>query len=147
MSAKKASKVEQIARAAQRLRPPSVSSLTAKLDFPYRAPTVPETIEAPRAEPKAGAYYDSDWARRYPARYARFFILEGVLRPAVAAIAQPERRGLDRLDGLEGPVIFAANHHSHVDAGLLMTSLPEPFRYQVFTAAAAVRFPLRVCSM
>lgn len=140
MRTAKTSKVEQVARAAQRLRPPSLSSVTSKLDFPYRAPTVPETVEVPKEEPKTGAYYDSDWARRYPARYARFFILEGVLRPAVAVVAQPERRGLDRIDGLEGPVIFAANHHSHVDAGLLMTSLPEPFRYKVFTAAAADYF-------
>jgi len=136
----KPSRVERVTRAAQQLRPPSLASIAAKLDFPYRAPTVPEAVELPEEEPKTGAHYDSDWARRFPARYARFFVLEGVLRPVVAVVAQPERRGIDRLDGLEGPVIFAANHHSHVDAGLLMTSLPEPFRYKVFTAAAADYF-------
>jgi 1-acyl-sn-glycerol-3-phosphate acyltransferase len=37
-------------------------------------------------------------------------------------------------------VVFAANHHSHVDAGLLITSLPEPHRHQVFAASAADYF-------
>jgi 1-acyl-sn-glycerol-3-phosphate acyltransferase len=55
-------------------------------------------------------------------------------------VARPERRGLDNIRDLEAPVIFAANHHSHVDAGLLLTSLPEPFRYKVFAAAAADYF-------
>jgi 1-acyl-sn-glycerol-3-phosphate acyltransferase len=55
-------------------------------------------------------------------------------------LADPTRRGYDRLAGLEGPVIFAANHHSHVDAGLLLTSLPEPWRHKVFAAAAADYF-------
>ncbi|MGI8756720.1 MAG: lysophospholipid acyltransferase family protein [Acidimicrobiales bacterium] len=55
-------------------------------------------------------------------------------------MARPERRGLDRLADLEGPAIFAANHHSHVDAGLLITSLPEPHRHRVFAGAAADYF-------
>ncbi len=67
-------------------------------------------------------------------------MLESVVRPAVAAVARPQRRGLDRLTGLDAPVVFAANHHSHVDAGLLLSSLPEPFRYKVFTGAAADYF-------
>ena len=75
-----------------------------------------------------------------PARYARFFLTEGMIRPLVAGLARPERRGLDRLTDLDGPVIFAANHHSHVDAGLLITSLPEPHRHQVFAGAAADYF-------
>jgi 1-acyl-sn-glycerol-3-phosphate acyltransferase len=75
-----------------------------------------------------------------PARYARFFLTEGMVRPVIAGLAQPERRGLDRLADLEGPVIFAANHHSHLDAGLLITSLPEPHRHQVFAGAAADYF-------
>ena len=53
----------------------------------------------------------------------------------MAALARPERRGLDRLTALAdegGPVIFAANHHSHVDTPLLLTSIPEPWRHQLF---------------
>ncbi len=43
-------------------------------------------------------------------------MVEGPIRLGVHALAAPERAGLDRLDGLEGAAIFAANHHSHLDA-------------------------------
>jgi len=101
---------------------------------------VPLTVEPLLGEDTLGANYDSGWARRQPARYARFLLTEGLVRPIVAGLARPERRGLDRLADLDGPVIFAANHHSHLDAGLLITSLPEPHRHQVFAAAAADYF-------
>ncbi|MCU1354360.1 MAG: 1-acyl-sn-glycerol-3-phosphate acyltransferase, partial [Acidimicrobiales bacterium] len=123
-----------------RRRLPSPRAATAKVGFPFRAPTVPESITPEPETPKTGAHYDTDWARRLPARYARFFVVEGVMRPVLAAVAQPERRGLDRLDGLEGPAVFAANHHSHLDGGLLITSLPERFRHKVFAGAAADYF-------
>jgi 1-acyl-sn-glycerol-3-phosphate acyltransferase len=127
------------AQAAAR-RVPSVRDLVSTSTFPYRAPTVPLTVEPLPEEPTLGGHYDTAWARRLPARYARYLLTEGVVRPIMAGLAQPERRGLDRLTDLDGPVIFAANHHSHLDAGLLITSLPEPHRHQVFAAAAADYF-------
>jgi 1-acyl-sn-glycerol-3-phosphate acyltransferase len=115
--------------------------------FPYTAPTVPGGVEPLETKAKYGANYDSSWARKQPARYARFFIVEGPMRAAVRAIASPTRRGLDRVEGIEGPAIFAANHHSHVDAPLLLTSIPEPFRHRLVVAAAAdYFFPNRVGS-
>jgi 1-acyl-sn-glycerol-3-phosphate acyltransferase len=92
---------------------------------------------------RAGADYDTAWARRYPARLARVALVEGVARPSVAALARPERHGLDRLDQLAergGPVIFAANHHSHVDTPLLLTQIPEPWRNRLAIGAAADYF-------
>ena len=121
-------------------RVPRPRDLVTRASFPYAPPTVPLTVEPRRDEPTLGAHYDSDWARRMPARYGRFLLTEGVLRPVIAGLAQPERRGLDRLADLDGPAIFAANHHSHLDAGLLITSLPEPHRHQVFAGAAADYF-------
>ncbi len=123
-----------------RRRVPRVRDVVSKSSFPYRAPTVPLTVEPLPEEQTLGAHYDSGWARKLPARYARYFLTEGMVRPLIAGLAQPERRGLDRLADLDGPVIFAANHHSHLDAGLLITSLPEPHRHQVFAAAAADYF-------
>ena len=114
--------------------------LAAKAQFPLRAPTTPMSVEPKAQDKKLLGHYDSDWARKMPARYARFFATEGLMRPIIAGLAQAERNGLDRLADLEGPVIFAANHHSHIDAGLLITSLPEPYRHQVFAAAAADYF-------
>ena len=123
-----------------RARVPAPRDVLAKAQFPLRAPTVPLTVEPRAEEPTLGAHYDSSWARKLPARYARYLLTEGMVRPVIAGLAQPERRGLDRLTDLEGPVIFAANHHSHLDAGLLITSLPEPFRHQVFAVAASDYF-------
>ena len=45
--------------------------------------------------------------------------------------------GLERLSGVAGPVIFYSNHTSHLDATIIMTSLPE--RWQSKTAVGAAR--------
>lgn len=112
-----------------------------RLSFPYAAPTVPGGVEAPPKARKLGADYDTDWARRFPARFARLALLEAVMRPAVAALGAPERDGIDRLAGLtDGPVIFAGNHHSHLDTPVVLTSIPEPWRHKVFVGAAADYF-------
>src|SRR5688572_27096816 len=109
--------------------------------FPFTAPTVPDTVEALPPKHRLGADYETAWARRFPARLARVALLEGVMRPAVAALGAPERAGLDRLTGLtDAPVIFAPNHHSHLDTPTMLTSIPEPWRYKVFVAAAADYF-------
>ncbi len=55
-------------------------------------------------------------------------------------VATPTVRGLDRLDQLEGPAIFAANHHSHVDTPLLLSTIPEPWRHKLVIGAAADYF-------
>ena len=134
--------IEKLARQVQQARRkvPAPADLVRQASFPYRAPTTPLTVEPRVEKPTLEGHYDSAWARKMPARYARFFVTEGMLRPVIAGLAQPERRGLDRLADLEGPAIFAANHHSHLDAGLLITSLPEPQRHQVFAGAAADYF-------
>lgn len=111
------------------------------LPFPYSAPTTPAGVEPLPPRRKVGADYDTAWARRFPARLARLALLEGVMRPSVAALGAPERAGIDRLAGLsDGPVIFAANHHSHLDTPVVLTSIPEPWRHQVFVGAAADYF-------
>jgi 1-acyl-sn-glycerol-3-phosphate acyltransferase len=114
-----------------------------RLPFPLGAPPVPGGIEVPEPQRRYGAHYDTDWARRYPARLARVALVEAAVRPAVEALARPERSGLDRLDALadeHGPAIFAANHHSHLDTPLLITSIPEPWRHTLFVGAAADYF-------
>jgi len=116
-----------------KLKPP-------RLPFPYSAPTVPRGVEPPVKERKTGPDFETDWARRYPARVARAALVEGLMRPAMQAIAAPERVGLDRIDGLVGPAIFAANHHSHIDTPLMLTSIPEPWRHRMVVGAAADYF-------
>lgn len=62
------------------------------------------------------------------------------MRAMVWALASPRRRGTDRLANLKGPAIFAANHHSHIDTPLLLTSIPDPWRHKMVVAAAADYF-------
>jgi 1-acyl-sn-glycerol-3-phosphate acyltransferase len=62
------------------------------------------------------------------------------MRPSMTLLAAPLLRGLDRLDDLDGPAIFAPNHHSHIDTPLLLSVIPEPWRHHIFVAAAADYF-------
>lgn len=113
--------------------------------FPYRAPSVPKGVEVPREPSKLGADYDTEWARTPVARAARGVIIEGPLRLLVKGLASPEVVGLDRLHDLTRldeppPVIFAPNHHSHLDTGLMITSIPMCWRRDLVVAAAADYF-------
>jgi 1-acyl-sn-glycerol-3-phosphate acyltransferase len=115
-------------------------AMIGRFGFPWRAAAVPTGIAPAPPSHRLGADYDTDWARRYPARLARATIVEGIMRPAMAVIASPDRRGMDRLDGLDGAVVFVANHHSHADTPLLLTSIPDPWRHRLLVGAAADYF-------
>ncbi len=125
-------------RVARRL-PSPVRALRAR-SFPLRAPTVPRGVEPLEELDRTGAGFDTDWSRRWGARMCRAAIVEGPMRVMVQALASPSRRGADRLADLEGPLIFAANHHSHIDTPLLLTSIPEPWRHKIVVGAAADYF-------
>ncbi|HMJ79363.1 MAG TPA: lysophospholipid acyltransferase family protein [Iamia sp.] len=135
-------RLEVALRTAQQVqrRLPRPSAALKAAEFPLRAPTLPGGVEPRPKEQKLGAAYDTDWARSPAARLGRLALLEGAVRPLIKAVADPERRGYDRLVGLDGPAIFAANHLSHLDAGLLLTSLPEPWRHRAFAGGAADYF-------
>ena len=110
--------------------------------FPYAAPPVPAGVDPLPPSSRLGADYDADWARRPSARVARTAIVETMLRPSVALVAKPERRGYDRLLTIDEdqPVLFVANHHSHLDTSLLLTSIPLPWRHHLIVGAAADYF-------
>ena len=116
-----------------------------KYGFPYRAPSIPKGVKVPKKPSKLGADYDTGWARKPVARAARALITEGPLRLMVRGIANPEVAGLDRLEDLTRldeppPVIFAPNHHSHLDTGLMIRSIPACWRRDLVVAAAADYF-------
>ncbi len=108
--------------------------------FPYVKPTWPGSVPKPPAETKLGVDYDTDWARRYPARLARVVLTETLTRPALRVVADPAVAGLDRIEHLDEPVVFAANHASHLDTPLLLTVLPDRWRYRTVVAAGADYF-------
>lgn len=130
--------------APRRRLPVSPAALAARLPrrsgFPLTAPTRPGSLPVPAPERSLGVYYDTEWARRYPARLARAALTEVVARPAVAALASPDVEGLDRISHLRGPVIFAANHSSHVDTPLVLSVLPDRWRHHLVVASAADYF-------
>ena len=108
--------------------------------FPLGAPSWPGGVPRPPVEKRTGVHYDTTWARRYPARLARALLLDGVTRPLIHGLASPQVDGLDRIESLSAPAIFAANHSSHVDTPLVLTSLPERFRHRTAVAAGADYF-------
>jgi 1-acyl-sn-glycerol-3-phosphate acyltransferase len=108
--------------------------------FPLGRPTWPNSVPRPPVEKRTGVHYETEWARRYPARLARALIVDDVLRPMVHLLGSPTVYGADRLADVDGAAIFAANHHSHLDTGLLLSSLPDRFRHKAVVAAAADYF-------
>jgi 1-acyl-sn-glycerol-3-phosphate acyltransferase len=108
--------------------------------FPWAAPQWPTSLPMPAPEKRTGSDYDTDWSRRYGVRVARAAVLDGVIRPLVHGIIPPVVEGEDRLAGVEGPVIFAANHSSHLDTALLLSVLPPRFRHHMVVAGAADYF-------
>ncbi len=137
------------AGAAERL----VGRATAPLrnvGFPYRPPTVPRGVEVPAEPPTLGADYDTDWARSPVAKTARSVVVAGPQRLLLDWLTDPEINGHDRLADLlrctdgdkAGPpsVIFAPNHHSHLDTALMVRAVPAAWRPHLVTAAAADYF-------
>ncbi|HEX3708067.1 MAG TPA: lysophospholipid acyltransferase family protein [Mycobacteriales bacterium] len=84
--------------------------------------------------------FPTDWARSRPARAAREVILRGGLTPLVHRETTMTIDGLDVFDGLEGPVVIVANHTSHLDTALLLTTLPTEWQRKVTVGAAADYF-------
>jgi 1-acyl-sn-glycerol-3-phosphate acyltransferase len=87
-----------------------------------------------------GVDYDTEWARRYPVRLARAMLLDDVTRPVIRAGCRPTTFGLEHLEALESPIIFAGNHASHLDTALLLSCLPARIRHHVVVGAAADYF-------
>jgi 1-acyl-sn-glycerol-3-phosphate acyltransferase len=83
---------------------------------------------------------DLAWARSEPACVGREFILSAVCRPLIALYARREVDGLANLRGLDSPVIFVANHCSHIDTPLILRALPYGWRRRTGVAAAADYF-------
>jgi 1-acyl-sn-glycerol-3-phosphate acyltransferase len=115
------------------------------LRFLLDPPNVPGGVEPPRGEPRTGVHYDTEWASRPAARLARRVTVNAAMKPAVAFYARPRVMGLDRLTDLDGPVVFAANHHSHADTTMLLSVIPGRLRRDLYVAAGAdYFFPNRV---
>lgn len=84
--------------------------------------------------------FPTDWARSRPAQAARELILRAGLGPLVRRETALQVGGRDVFDDLDGPVIIVANHSSHLDTALLLTTLPPDWQRRVAVGAAADYF-------
>jgi len=104
-----------------------------------RRPLTPRSAEpwAPRPEPRE---FPTDWARTRVAKATREVVLSYGFRPVIHLETEAAVDGLDHLDGLRPPVMFVANHASHMDTPLILCSLPKAWRERTAVAAAADYF-------
>ena len=74
------------------------------------------------------------WNRSFPARAARRVSLPTWILPLGRIFARVTVQGLEHLERIEGPVIFAAYHQSHFDGPVILDSLPPRWRYRTSPA-------------
>ena len=83
---------------------------------------------------------DAGWSRSPPARAIREAVLMGVLSPLMDLYTNRTVRGREHFEGLDAPVLFVANHSSHMDTPVVLRALPARFRRHTAVAAAADYF-------
>jgi len=86
------------------------------------APVAEEPIEFPA------------WNRRGLARVSRRVLLPAFVLPLTRIFAHIQRKGLNNLEGLDPPVVFASNHQSYMDVPAIMAALPAKWRYRIAPA-------------
>ncbi|MGH2766396.1 MAG: lysophospholipid acyltransferase family protein [Actinomycetota bacterium] len=74
------------------------------------------------------------------ARAARELILGLALGPLIERYTHPKVLGVHHLTDLDHPVLFVANHSSHIDTPLLLRALPDRWRSRTVVMAAADYF-------
>ena len=84
--------------------------------------------------------YDTTWARSPVARALREAALAATLGPLLRASLHVAIAGQEQLERVEAPLIFAANHTSHLDALLVLHALSPSWRSRTVVAAAADYF-------
>jgi long-chain acyl-CoA synthetase len=76
------------------------------------------------------------WNRTWPVRLIRRLSQAFWILPLARAFAWARIEGREHLRELDGPVIFAANHQSHMDVPVILAALPARIRARVAPAMA-----------
>jgi long-chain acyl-CoA synthetase len=100
----------------------SVEDLKQLLEHAPAVDTAEEPVEFPT------------WNRRWPARVVRRLSLATWIVPLCRLFAWARVDGLEHLQELRGPVVFASNHQSHMDVPVILSALPGRWRAQVAPA-------------
>ena len=101
----------------------SIADLTQLVEQPASAP---ETIEEPVDFPS--------WNRTWPVRTIRRLSQATWIVPLTRLFAQARVAGREHLKDIDGPVIFASNHQSHMDVPVILSALPGRWRARVAPA-------------
>jgi long-chain acyl-CoA synthetase len=102
----------------------SVADLKQLVEQPTAAPEVEEPVDFP------------SWNRTWPVRIVRRLSHATWIVPLCRAFAWARVEGREHLRGIDGPVIFAANHLSHMDVPVILAALPARLRARVAPAMA-----------
>ena len=74
------------------------------------------------------------WNQAWPVRLLRRVALAVWLLPMTRLFAWIRVEGREHVSGVDGPVVFAANHQSFIDPSVILAALPKAKRYRVVTA-------------
>ena len=76
------------------------------------------------------------WNRAWPVRLVRRISQATWILPLARIFAWVRVSGLEHLEGIEGPVVFASNHQSHFDVPVILIALPGKIRATIAPAMA-----------
>ena len=114
----------------------AAATTVADLDRMVATTAAAEPAMAGGTQPPEEPFAFPAWNRSRPARLARRINLALWLLPLARVFAWLQVEGRRNLDAVDGPVIYAANHQSHLDAPVILAALPPGRRYDVATAAS-----------
>jgi long-chain acyl-CoA synthetase len=100
----------------------SIADLKQLVDAPPTAETVEDPLDFPT------------WNRSATVRVIRRLSHATWIVPLTRLFAHARVAGLANLSGVEGPVIFASNHQSHMDVPVILSALPGQWRSRVAPA-------------
>jgi long-chain acyl-CoA synthetase len=94
-------------------------------------------VETPgAAEPVEDPVAFPSWNRAWPVALVRRLSLALWILPLARVFAHLRVTGLEHLHPLSGPVVFAANHQSHMDVPVILAALPGRWRARAAPAMA-----------
>jgi long-chain acyl-CoA synthetase len=77
-----------------------------------------------------------EWNRRESVRVVRSVSLATWILPLARIFAWLTVEGREHVKALTGPVVFAANHQSHMDVPVILSAMPARYRYRTAPAMA-----------
>jgi long-chain acyl-CoA synthetase len=96
------------------------------------AAALEKLLEEPTAHVRVYAY--PRWAQSRPVWWIRVAAFYALVRPAMMLLGWPRVRGREKLRGISGPVLVAANHIAFIDPGFVLQALPARMRHRLAVA-------------